>query len=83
MSFTLSASNSAIVGGLGGHMPGSMTAFVREIKARTEITDFIILDVDVHLVRMLTVVVPMEIAVLYTLACYLEPLYLLEAQVNK
>ena len=45
MNFTLSASNSVIVGGLGPHTPGSRTAFVKEIKARIEITDLIIVDV--------------------------------------
>ena len=40
MKFTLSWSNSDIVGGFGGHTPGSRTALVTEIRARTEITDF-------------------------------------------
>ena len=70
--FTLSESNSVIVGGLGGQRPGSMTAFARVTKARTEITDLIM--VDVNLVRMLTVGVSMETSVLNTHACYLKSL---------
>ena len=49
-----------------------MTAFARVTKARTEITDLIM--VDVNLVRMLTVGVSMETSVLNTHACYLKSL---------